>query len=101
VHRANAEDGGPKAAATQPGGDDDDQEIGESRTHTGPSPRGYFLEVLILNDFKSLWPELLILKGLKRDFSELLILEELRAKLVPLRLISRESALRPAANATV
>jgi hypothetical protein len=37
------------------------------------------LEVLILNDFKSLSPELLILKGLKWHFSELVILKELGA----------------------
>jgi hypothetical protein len=41
-----------------------------------PCP-GCFLEVLILNDFKSLSPELLILQGLKWHFSELLILEGL------------------------
>jgi hypothetical protein len=44
-----------------------------------PTP-GCFLEVLILNDFKSLSPELVILKGLKWHFSELVILKELRAK---------------------
>jgi hypothetical protein len=38
------------------------------------------LEVLILNDFKSLSPELVILNGLKWRFSELVILKELRAK---------------------
>jgi hypothetical protein len=38
------------------------------------------LEVLILNDFKSLSPELVILKGLKWRFSELVILKELRVK---------------------
>ena len=44
-----------------------------------PTP-GCFLEVLILNDFKSLSPELVILKGLKWRFSELVILKGLRVK---------------------
>jgi len=47
---------------------------------TLPLPPGCFLEVLILNDFKSLSPELVILLGLKWRFSELVILKELRAK---------------------
>jgi hypothetical protein len=46
---------------------------------TPPTP-GCFLEVLILNDFKSLSPELVILKSLKWRFSELVILEGLRVK---------------------
>jgi hypothetical protein len=46
---------------------------------TPPTP-GCFLEVLILNDFKSLSPELVILKGLKWRFSELVILKGLRVK---------------------
>jgi hypothetical protein len=46
---------------------------------TPPTP-GCFLEVLILNDFKSLSPELVILKGIKWRFSELVILKELRVK---------------------
>jgi hypothetical protein len=46
---------------------------------TPPTP-GCFLEVLILNDFKSLSPELVILLGLKWRFSELVILKGLRAK---------------------
>jgi hypothetical protein len=45
-----------------------------------PTP-GCFLEVLILNDFKSLSPEMVILKGLKYDFSELLILKGLRTEM--------------------
>jgi len=43
---------------------------------TPPTP-GCFLEVLILNDFKSLSPELVILLGLKWRFSELVILKGL------------------------
>ena len=42
-----------------------------------PLPPGCFLEVLILNDFKSLSPELVILEGLKWRFSEPLILKGL------------------------
>jgi hypothetical protein len=51
-----------------------------SGRRTPPTP-GCFLEVLILNDFKSLSPELLILKGLKCDFSELVILKGLRTEI--------------------
>ena len=42
------------------------------------SPSPVFLEVLILNDFKSFVPEVLIVKDFKSLFSEVLILEELK-----------------------
>jgi hypothetical protein len=45
-----------------------------------PPPPGCFLEVLILNDFKSFAPEVLVLKGLKCDFSEVLILKGLECE---------------------
>jgi hypothetical protein len=43
-----------------------------------PSPLPCFLEVLILNDFKSFEPEVLILMDFKSLFPEVLILRELK-----------------------
>jgi hypothetical protein len=51
-------------------------EIPEKAGGTRPLPG--FLEVLILNDFKSLFPEVLILRDFKSLFSEVLILVELK-----------------------
>jgi hypothetical protein len=45
-----------------------------------PSPLRCFLEVLILNDFKSLEPEVLILGDFKSLFPEVLILVELKSR---------------------
>jgi len=56
-----------------------------------PAPLPGFLEVLILNDFKSLFPEVLILRGFKSLFSEVLILVEL--KLFRMSLIAGNSQL--------
>jgi hypothetical protein len=44
-----------------------------------PSPIRCFLEVLILNDFKSFEPEVLILMDFKSFFSEVLILDGLKS----------------------
>jgi hypothetical protein len=47
-----------------------------------PSPLRCFLEVLILNDFKSFEPEVLILMDFKSLFPEVLILVELKSLLI-------------------
>jgi hypothetical protein len=44
-----------------------------------PSPLPCFLEVLILNDFKSFEPEVLILRDFKSLFPEVLILVDFKA----------------------
>jgi hypothetical protein len=44
-----------------------------------PCPLRFFLEVLILKDFKSLFPEVLILRDFKSFAPEVLILVELKS----------------------
>jgi hypothetical protein len=50
------------------------------RDEEATGPLACFLEVLILRDFKSLFPEVLILRGFKSLFLEVLILVGLKSR---------------------
>jgi hypothetical protein len=55
------------------------EKIGSAPEMDAHSPLRGFLEVLILNDFKSLFPEVLILRDFKSFAPEVLILEGLKS----------------------
>ena len=62
-------------SATKPFSDQESKKPMRGGVRVTPSP--CFLEVLILGDFKSLFPEVLILRGFKSLFPEVLILVSL------------------------